>query len=345
MRDASVESATPVATTATERLLHVDPRRGTLDDRALEALPDLLRPGDLLVVNDAATLPASIAGATAAGDPVEIRLAGEEPDGTWRAVVFGDGDWRTPTESRPPPPALSPGDALRLGPGLRARVTRCSELSARLVWIRFDGPRDAVWSRLYALGRPVQYAYQPLLLPLARVQTPYAGRPWASEMPSAGRPLRLALLARLRSRGVGLAWLTHAAGLSSTGDAALDRALPWPERYEIPLATVDRVLATRRERGRVVAVGTTVVRALEGAARTAGGELKAGPGITDLRIGPGFEPRVVDGLLSGIHARDSSHFELLSAFLPGSLGLLYILHAAASGYRGHEFGDSTLVLG
>lgn len=103
--------------------------------------------------------------------------------------------------------------------------------------------------------------------------------------------------------------------------------------------------ATAGRGGRVVAVGTTVVRALEGAERSAGGELRPGPGVTDLRIGPGFVPRVVSGLLSGIHARDSSHFELLSAFLPGSLELLYTLHATAGGYRGHEFGDSTLVLG
>ena len=80
-------------------------------------------------------------------------------------------------------------------------------------------------------------------------------------------------------------------------------------------------------------------------ALSAGGELRPGPGLTDLRIGRGFEPRLVSGLLSGIHARDSSHFELLSAFLPGALELLYTLHAAAGGYRGHEFGDSTLVLG
>ena len=88
-----------------------------------------------------------------------------------------------------------------------------------------------------------------------------------------------------------------------------------------------------------------MVRALEGAARSAGGELLPGAGITDLRIGRGFEPRVVDGLLSGIHGRDSSHFELLSAFLPGPFALLYTLHVIAGRYRGHEFGDSTLVLG
>ncbi|HZJ56591.1 MAG TPA: S-adenosylmethionine:tRNA ribosyltransferase-isomerase, partial [Myxococcaceae bacterium] len=244
-----------------------------------------------------------------------------------------------------PPPVLAPGDPLRLGPGLPARVTARSDLSSRLLWIRFETSAERFWSALYLQGRPVQYAYEGSALPLDRVQTPYAARPWASEMPSAGRPLTLDLLGRLRSRGVGLARLTHAAGLSSTGDAALDAALPLPERYEIPAATARAVSATRRHGGRVVAVGTTVVRALEGATLSGGDTLHPGPGATDLRITRGFQPRVVDGLLSGIHARDSSHFELLSAFLPGALELLYTIHAAAGGYRGHEFGDSTLVLG
>ena len=163
-----------------------------------------------------------------------------------------------------------------------------SELSPRLVWIRFDGGRERVWAALYLRGRPIQYAYEQLPLALARVQTPYAARPWASEMPSAGRPLRLSLLARMRARGVELAWLTHAAGLSSTGDPALDAALPFPERYELPQATVAAVAATRRRSGRVVAVGTTVVRALEGNARSHGGELVPGPGLTDLENRPGI---------------------------------------------------------
>ena len=100
-------------------------------------------------------------------------------------------------------------------------MLHASEISPRLLRVRFDGTRAELWSALYRSGRPVQYAYEPEPLPLARVQTPYAARPWASEMPSAGRPLRLELLARLRARGVGLTWLTHAAGLSSTGDATL----------------------------------------------------------------------------------------------------------------------------
>ena len=343
MRAAVQESAHTV-NEAPGRLLHLDPLRGTLADTRIDSLPELLRPADLLVVNDAATLPASLHG-TVRGEPIELRLAGEEPDGTWRAVAFGAGDWRTPTESRPKPPPLAPGDSLHLGPGFRAHVVSCSEMSGRLVRIQFETSPERFWSALYLHGRPVQYAYEAVPLPLARVQTPYAARPWASEMPSAGRPLRLDLLARLRARGVRLAWLTHAAGLSSTGDPTLDAALPLPERYEIPPATVTAVAEARRRGGRVVAVGTTVVRALEGAARSAGGDLRPGAGLTDLRIGRGFEPQVVNGLLSGIHARDSSHFELLSAFLPGAFALLYTLHVITGQYRGHEFGDSTLVLG
>jgi len=343
MRDAVQDTATAVHQTP-GRLLHVDLRRGMLSDTSIDSLPELLRPEDLLVVNDAATLPASLHG-TGRGEPIELRLAGEGADGTWHAVAFGAGDWRTPTESRPPPPALAPGDALHLGPGLRARVVSRSQLSPRLLQIRFETPTDGFWSALYRNGRPVQYSYEAAPLALARVQTPYAARPWASEMPSAGRPLRLELLARLRTRGVRVAWLTHAAGLSSTGDAGLDAALPLPERYEILPSTVAAVAGARRRGGRVVAVGTTVVRALEGAARSGGGDLPPGPGVTDLRIGRGFEPRVVNGLLSGIHGRDSSHFELLSAFLPGAFAMLYSLHVIAGRYRGHEFGDSTLVLG
>ena len=343
MRDAVQDTATAVHQTP-GRLLHVDLRRGMLSDTSIDSLPELLHPEDLLVVNDAATLPASLHG-TGRGEPIELRLAGEGADGTWHAVAFGAGDWRTPTESRPPPPTLAPGDALHLGPGLRARVVSRSQLSPRLLQIRFETRPDGFWSALYRNGRPVQYAYEAAPLALARVQTPYAARPWASEMPSAGRPLRLELLARLRTRGVRVAWLTHAAGLSSTGDAALDAALPLPERYEILPSTVAAVAGARRRGGRVVAVGTTVVRALEGAARSGGGDLPPGPGVTDLRIGRGFEPRVVNGLLSGIHGRDSSHFELLSAFLPGAFALLYSLHVIAGRYRGHEFGDSTLVLG
>ncbi len=164
------------------------------------------------------------------------------------------------------------------------------------------------------------------------------------EAPSAGFPLTWGLLLALRERGVRLATLTHAAGLSSTGDAALDAVLPRPERFDIPAATVALIQATRAQGGRVVAVGTTVVRALEGRALQCGGMLRPGEGVTDLLMGPGFVPRVVDGLLTGMHEPTTSHYTLLQAFAP-----LPLLNEAASlaeglGYLGHEFGDACLLL-
>jgi S-adenosylmethionine:tRNA ribosyltransferase-isomerase len=208
--------------------------------------------------------------------------------------------------------------------------------------VAFDATGDALWAALYREGRPIQYAHARGPLPLWAVQTVYAGRPWAFEMPSAGRPLTWEILLALRRRGVGWASLTHAAGVSATGDPAIDAALPLPERFEIPAATVSAIEATHRQGGRVVAVGTTVVRALEGAA-SAGG-LRASSGITDLRIGPAYRPRVVDGILSGVHAPEESHFALLGAFADaGLLGRAWA-HARARGFRPHEMGDAMLVL-
>jgi len=162
-------------------------------------------------------------------------------------------------------------------------------------------------------------------------------------MPSAGRPLRWEILLALRARGIGFAHLTEAAGLSSTGDPAIDALLPFPERFEVPEATAGAVSATRAAGGRVVAVGTSVARALEGAALERG-TLVAGSGVTDLLIGPGYRPRVVDGLLTGAHEPAASHYALLHAFAPAALLSRASEHAERSGYLTHEFGDSWLVL-
>jgi S-adenosylmethionine:tRNA ribosyltransferase-isomerase len=329
------------------RLLWLDPPGDGLRDASVRDLPSLLRPGDLLVVNDAGTLPASLVGESRLG-PVEARLTGpptEGPDGhgRWSAVLFGAGSWKERTEDRPPPPALGPGERLVFGEGaLGARVHAVKPLSPRLVDLAFDRPDDEVWPVLFRVGRPVQYSYLRGPLSLWHVQTPYGARPWAVEMPSAGWPLDLSLLRGLAARGVALAALTHAAGLSSTGDPALDAALPLPERSDIPEATVQAVEAARRARGRVIAAGTTVVRALEG--RAAAGPLRSGAATTDLRLGPAHAPRIVDGVLTGLHAPGESHFDLVQAFAPRPLLERALDHARARGYVGHEFGDLSLIL-
>jgi S-adenosylmethionine:tRNA ribosyltransferase-isomerase len=164
------------------------------------------------------------------------------------------------------------------------------------------------------------------------------------EQPSAGRPLTAQALRDLARRGVGLATVTHAAGLSSTGDAALDARLPLPERFEVPRRAVRAIDETRDRGGRVVAVGTSTVRALEGQAALHDGRLVAGGGVTSLVIGADHRLRVVDGLLTGLHEPGSSHFELLKAFAPEGLLRGALAHAEAEGYLAHEFGDSSLLL-
>ncbi len=331
----------PRGDTLADRLLVVDPRRCTLRDARVGALGSYLRAGDLLVVNDAATLPASLRATAPSGAAMEVRLAGERSPGRWTVVLFGAGDWRTPTEYRPAPEAVCPGDSLRFGEGLAATVVSVTALSPRLVDLRFDREGAALWSALYRLGRPVQYSYLEADLSLWDVQTAYAARPWAVEMPSAGRPLRGSLLADLVASGVRLAAVTHAAGLSSTGDPRIDAALPLPERFEVPAATRAAVRATRARGGRVVAVGTSVVRALTAAEGAPGEGTVAG--VAEVIVRPGDRP-VVDGLLTGMHSPGTSHHDLLAAFVPHGLLRAADAHAADAGYLAHEFGDSCLVL-
>jgi S-adenosylmethionine:tRNA ribosyltransferase-isomerase len=311
------------------RLLVVDCARQALRDARPDALPTLLGRGDLVVLNDAATLPAALR-----GDGVEARLCGRAADGSFRAVVFGAGDYRTPTERRPAPPVLRVGDTLVLA-GLRATVRAVDPDSARLVQLAFDARDGALWRALYAGGRPIQYAHVREPLRLAEVQTGYAARPWAAEMPSAGRPLSWEILLALLRRGIGVATLTHAAGLSATGDPALDARLPLTEQSEIPETTAHSLTTARR----VLAIGTTVVRALEGASG------RPGTHEVELVIGPGYRPRFVDALLTGIHEPGSSHLALLRAFAPPALLDRAYRHADAAGYLGHEFGDAMLLLG
>jgi S-adenosylmethionine:tRNA ribosyltransferase-isomerase len=162
-------------------------------------------------------------------------------------------------------------------------------------------------------------------------------------MPSAGYPINWGTLLELRRRGIGIAYLTHAAGLSSIGDASLDAQLPFPERYDIPRATVDAIARTHEGGGRVIAVGTTVVRAIEGSFVQNNG-LIAGEGMTNLVVDESFSLKIVDGILTGMHDPDQSHFRLLSAFVDNALLRRAWLHAEDAGYLCHEFGDLCLIL-
>jgi S-adenosylmethionine:tRNA ribosyltransferase-isomerase len=335
----------PVQRPADARLLVLD-RHGRLAHYPRSAFVDLLRPGDLVVANDAATLPASLQGVhVPTGAAIEVRLAGRRTLATddvrvWTAVVFGAGDFRTRTEDRPLPPPLRPGDRLALGP-LDASVEALLD-HPRLIALKLRGTPCAIWAGLASHGRPIQYAHVPTPLALWDVWTPIAGRPAAFEPPSAGFALDWASLARMRARGVTFATITLAAGISSTGDPALDRRLPFDEPFRVASTTAAAVGDTKREGCRVVAVGTTVVRALEHAVGR-DGLVHAGFGIATGRVGPSTPLRVVDSILSGTHEPDSSHFDLLRAFADDAVLARAQRELERGGYRTHEFGDSMLI--
>jgi S-adenosylmethionine:tRNA ribosyltransferase-isomerase len=345
------------------RLLVVD-ADGGLHHHARSELATQLRSGDLLVANDAATLPASLAGVHAAsGAVIEVRLAGRrslavDDVRNFTAVVFGAGDYRTRTEDRAAPPALHRGDRLVLGPlsGVVARTLG----HPRLVALRLDGKPDEVWAGIARHGKPIQYSHVDRPLALWDVWTSVAALPVAFEPPSASFVLDWKLLAALKASGVDFAALTHAAGISSTGDAALDARLPFDEPYNIPAATADAIMRTKMHGKRVIAIGTSVVRALEdAAANTPADGLRAnassradgherrlvwgGTRLATQRIGVHTKLRVVDAILTGTHEPGTSHYELLRAFAGNAVLRRARDELEETGYRTHEFGDSLLI--
>ena len=309
-----------------------------IEESSIMRLPDHLRSGDLLVVNDAATLPASLRGRDGRNNQVEIRLAAQLDQRVWRAVMFGAGDWRTPTEDRPSPPHFVEGDEIVIAANFRARVRGDYQLSERLLDLEFNLSGAELWRNLYRYGKPLQYSYMNDELKLWSAQNVYSSRPWAVEMPSAGHALNWGLLLRLIRKGVRIVPLTHSAGLSSTGATEIDQELPLAEKFEIPAATMEAVRQTRASGGRVIAVGTSVVRALESSNLGLSG-------FTSLKIGPGYEPKFVSGLLTGTHDVSESHYQLLRAFLPEDNLAKVSQFLEERNYLTHEFGDLCLLSG
>ncbi|HVF15878.1 MAG TPA: S-adenosylmethionine:tRNA ribosyltransferase-isomerase, partial [Steroidobacteraceae bacterium] len=282
-----IAAPAPVQRPQTARLLRMD-ARGTLVHAHRYELATFINRNDVVIANDAATLPASLRAIHERTDePIEVRLAGRkslDPKDVlnFDVVLFGAGNYRTRTEHRPPPPAVRVGDRLSI-----ASTTAVIESvfgHPRFVEVRFEASPAAVWELLATHGRPIQYAHVSQSLKLWDVWTTIAASPVAYEAPSAGFALDWSMLTRLRNKGARFATLTHAAGISSTGDAELDRRLPFDEPYFIPSQTVTAIEHARACGGRVIAIGTTVVRALEHAASMRGRVLP-GAGIATQRIG------------------------------------------------------------
>ncbi|MFH9588574.1 S-adenosylmethionine:tRNA ribosyltransferase-isomerase [Streptomyces luteogriseus] len=300
-------------------------------------LPLLLRAGDLLVVNTSATLAAAVDGWTG-HTRVVVHFSTRGDDGRW-AVELREPDGRGTTRARAGGPA---GRDVRLPGGVGLVLEGpLSGRGERLWWARVSGP--GVPGLLREHGRPIRYAYTERDQPLSAYQTvfalPSADGTGSAEMPSAARPFTARLVTELVSRGVRFAPVTLHTGVAS----AEAHEPPYPERFEVPEASARLIEATRAGGGRVVAVGTTAVRAVESAVG-ADGAVRACAGWTDLVVTPEHGVRVVDGLLTGLHEPQASHLLMLEA-IAGRVAVERGYEAALQGrYLWHEFGDVHLVL-
>jgi S-adenosylmethionine:tRNA ribosyltransferase-isomerase len=325
-----LEAHAPPAARDAVRMLVASRSSDELVDARFRDLVDVLRPGDVLVVNTSATLPAALAAERPDGRRVGVHLSTPVPghDGHW-VVELRCGD--APCRSGRP-------ETLALPAGGRAELI-APYLSGRRLWVaRLDLP-SPLTAYLAEHGRPIRYRYVQDTFPLAEYQTVFAVEPGSAEMPSAGRPFTHELVTSLVTRGIAVAPVVLHTGVSSLEEGEA----PYPERYRVPEPTARLVTSTRRWGGRVIAVGTTVVRALETAARP-DGWVSPGEGWTDLFVTPDRALRVVDGLLTGWHEPGASHLYLLDAVGGRNLVARSYEAALARGYLWHEFGDVHLIL-
>jgi S-adenosylmethionine:tRNA ribosyltransferase-isomerase len=332
-----------VATRGDDALVHASFRE----------LPRFLAAGDVLVVNSSATLPAAVAARRGDGTAARVHFATEAPhlpDEDWWVVELRSADGsrplaeeraRGPSRGGAGTPALAPvrpGERLTLAGGAELEIMAPYASGARLLLARVDA-EEPVTDYLARHGEPIRYGYVDAPWPLADYQTAYATVPGSAEMPSAGRPFTPELITALVAGGVLVVPITLHTGVSSPER----HESPYPERYDVPEATARIVNAVRDGGGRVIAVGTTVVRALETVAEP-DGTVRAGTGWTGVIVSPARPPSALDGLLTGWHEPEASHFQMLEAVAGAELLERSYRAALEHGYLWHEFGDSQLIL-
>ena len=311
-------------------------------DHMARELPHLLTPGDLLVINTSGTLAAAVDAYQANGPGLELHLSTRLPAGLWLVEL------REPSELitafGPRRPASLPfsedltGETLLLRGGGRVELLARYPESQRL-WVATVQLPTPLLPYLADFGRPIRYSHVERDWPISAYQTVYATEPGSAEMPSAGRPLTTRIITDLVARGIGITPIVLHAGVSSLED----HEAPPPEPYRVPAETAWRVNATRSAGGRVVAVGTTVVRALETVADERG-VAHPGEGWAETIVTPERGVRVVDGLLTGWHEPRASHLLILEAIAGRAMLETAYRAALDRGYLWHEFGDLHLIL-
>ena len=311
----------------------------SLDHRHFRELAEILEPGDVLVVNVSATVPAALRGRIGKSDALVHLSAPDGPNDWVVELRRPDASWR----SSGPWLDASPGAVVDLPGHARAVLVRAAR----------EGPAKGdvrLWKARLELacpldqyladhGRPIRYGYVSREYPIAAYQTVFAEEAGSAEMPSAARPFTAELVTRLVSRGIGVTPVLLHTGVSSQEA----HEAPMAERFVVPATTAARINATRRLGGRVIAVGTTVVRALETVVNLDGLVLP-GTGWTTLVVGPDHPVASVDGLITGWHEPHASHLAMIEAVAGRELLGMSYGAALEEGYLWHEFGDSQLIL-
>jgi S-adenosylmethionine:tRNA ribosyltransferase-isomerase len=336
--DADHEADQPVEASGGRRddvRLLVSP--GTADPilTTFRSLPDRLQPGDLAVVNTSGTVAAALDVVVDGFGDAVIHVSTELPGDLWmvepRSKIANGATEPLRLPAHPTSVRLATGrpllDLLRPAPG------------SERIWLAVAAAGTDLVATMAASGRPIRYRYVSRDWPLEAYQTVFAIEPGSAEMPSAARPFTEAIVTRLVSNGVGIAPVTLHTGVSSL--EASER--PYAERYRVPAASASAINAVRRAGGHVIAVGTTVVRALE-TVTDATGIVHPGSGWTDVVVTPDRGVRAVDGLLTGWHEPDASHLAMLEAVAGREVLVLAYERAFAAGFRWHEFGDSHLIV-
>ena len=328
---AGLEAGAPPTVRDGVRLLVA--HRGGIEHARFARLGDFLSPGDLVVVNTSATLPAAVDGTRADGRGVTIHFATALDDGTWVVEVRPDHDATGPLADS------AGGDVIALPDGVRLVLLAPHPAGQQRLWQSHVGVEGGVPAYLARRGRPIRYAYVPAPVPLAEYQTVFAREAGSAEMPSAARPFTTALVTDLVTRGIGIAPIELHTGVSSQDPGEP----PQPERFRVPETTARAVNMARAWGGRVIAVGTTVTRALESAVDGVGA-VRERAGWTDLVLGPDRPAQAVRGLITGWHAPGASHLQLLEAVAGAELVERAYAEAVRARYLWHEFGDSCLLL-
>lgn len=311
------------------RLMVLDRKTGEMQHDIFYHLGKYLKTGDLVIFNNSRTIPAILYGRSLkTGEPVEIRLARQIDDNVWEMLIVGEEN--------------AVGDHILCAADLAISVKSRRKKTPFYV-CEFSQQGQALWDAIYKMGEPVRYEYIHDPWPLSDYQTVYGSVPGSVEMASAGRAFSWEMLQDLKEQGIQIGFLQLHTGLSYLLD---DKWHIGPaentEYYQVPEETMTKIKKAKKEGRRIIAVGTTVVRALETVAIKEGWNEHTGH--TNLHIDKDFNLKMVDGLITGLHEPQASHLDLLTAFIPEKMLEASYNQAIEKGYLWHEFGDINLIL-